>query len=203
MQALQALLLDLDGVLRLWDRANTQQAESLGALPAGAIHATAFAPDLLQPAITGQIDDPTWRSRVAERLATRHPQADAELAVSQWSKPVGRVDHQVLEIVRSVRSRATVVLVTNATSRLPADLHALGLDTEFDHIVNSADLGYSKPDPRFFEAAVQMACISPQQGLFVDDNLANTEAAATFGFRTHAYVDPAGLHAAIRHWLQR
>lgn len=198
MNDVQALLIDLDGVLRLWEPDNAIQAELQGGLPAGAIFAAAFAPDLLNTVITGHVDDPTWRSMVVERLAVHHPQANATLAVSMWSESAGQVDYHVLDIVRRARKRVTVVLVTNATSRLSSDLDRLGLHGEFDHIVNSADIGAAKPGIEIFDAALQMASVSPHQAVFVDDTEANVKAASLLGFNGHLYTDPSRLDETLR-----
>jgi hypothetical protein len=45
--------------------------------------------------------------------------------LSARSSLSGRIDAQVLELVRQVRVRVRVVLVTNATKRLRIDLAAL------------------------------------------------------------------------------
>ncbi len=61
---MRAVLTDLDGVLRIWDAHNFARAEAASGLPAGALRAAAFAPDLLEPAITGRVSDGGWRERM-------------------------------------------------------------------------------------------------------------------------------------------
>ncbi|MGW7365885.1 hypothetical protein ACWGI8_21200 [Streptomyces sp. NPDC054841] len=64
-----AVLCDVDGVLRHWPAADT--LEQAHGLPVGALAGAAFAPARLQPAITGEITDEQWRSAVAADLADR------------------------------------------------------------------------------------------------------------------------------------
>ncbi len=114
--------------------------------------------------------------------------AAAAAAVDEWSASPGEVDGEVLEVLRTARSSGwRVGLLTNATTRLHDDLRRLRLDDAFDVVVNSADLGIAKPDPRVFEAAC-LSLGSPLAGCsFVDDTRVNVEAAAERGLRVHLY----------------
>ncbi|MFJ9550234.1 hypothetical protein [Streptomyces erythrochromogenes] len=62
-----AVLCDIDGVIRHWPAA--EPLERANGLRPGALAAAAFAPDRLQPAVTGEISDEQWRSAVAADLA--------------------------------------------------------------------------------------------------------------------------------------
>ncbi|MEZ4865460.1 MAG: HAD-IA family hydrolase [Caldilineaceae bacterium] len=199
---IRALLTDLDGVLRLWPSAHERTLEQNWGLPAGAIRQAAFAPELLLPAITGQVTDGAWRTTVAERLANTFahltPSLDAVQLVQAWSAPCGEVDLGMLELLRRCRTKVTLVLVTNATSRLPADLQQLGLAAEFDHVVNSSAVGYSKPDRQIFDAALAAAKVTAAEALFVDDSAANVAAAMQLGISGHHYRELALLQGELK-----
>ena len=62
-----ALLVDLDGVLRRWP--DMEDLDLAHDLPAGTLAAAAFAPARLRPAITGDCTDGQWRAAVAADLA--------------------------------------------------------------------------------------------------------------------------------------
>ena len=142
---IRALLIDLDGVVRLWRADDDARAEQLAGLPAGAILEAAFADDLLPLVTTGHITDEAWRKHVGTNLAKSFPKAKVTQAVEVWSESPGEVDSDVLSLIRACRHTTRIVLVTNATSRLPKDLERLGLLGEFDHIVNSSEVGCFKP----------------------------------------------------------
>lgn len=144
---IQALLIDLDGVLRIWNPERDRQTEQIAGLPAGALRQALFAPDILTPAITGQITDETWRRTIADRLRVQFPTADADRAVARWSESSGEIDTAVLEVVRACRKKVPIVLISNATSRLPYDLEQLSIVGEFDYIINSSAVGAIKPHP--------------------------------------------------------
>lgn len=197
---MQALLIDLDGVIRLWDPQVDLVIEQACGLPPGALRQAAFAPDLLTAAITGQYRDEEWRHLVVQRLCITYPAPAAERVVQLWSKGFGAINAPVLELVRLCRQRVKVVLVTNATSRLAADLQQLGLVDEFDFIVNSSEIGYAKPQPEIFQAALARVGCNATAALFVDDSAGNVAAAQQLGLVGHLYQTVAALETALRRY---
>ena len=57
----------------------------------------------------------------------------------------------------------------------------------FDHIIISADLKLSKPDPAFYQMACARAEIDPKSAFFIDDSMANVQAAQAFGIDAFWY----------------
>ena len=193
MAAARALLIDLDGVIRVWNPADDRCAERIGGLPHGTLTRAAFSPDLLLPAITGGMSDARWRERIVERLRSEFPGADAGRAVRAWSEGAGGVDPEVIALVRSVRRAGRVVLVTNATSRLPEDLRRLGIDGDFDAVVNSASVGVVKPRREIYATALASAAVPAGHALFVDDAPGNVVAARELGMAGHLYLGAVDL----------
>ncbi len=184
---IKAVLFDLDGVIRIWDPRLVQAAEDEARLPRGAIFAAAFSPDLLEPAITGRVTDEVWRRQVSESLQQQFPGSDGELAVQLWSEPTGDVDTEMLSLVKNCRSSCTVMLISNATTRLRSDLEALGITGEFDYIINSSEVGFAKPDHRVFSSALGRIGLLPAEALFIDDSMSHVQAAHAMGLCVHHY----------------
>lgn len=184
---IKALLTDLDGVIRIWHPSQDSDAESAVGLPTGAIKRVAFAADLLLPAITGQLTDQAWREQIVTTLQQEYPTLDVARAVAIWSEPCGEVDWRVLELLRRVRRHCPICLVTNATTRLSADLAQLGILGEFDQIINSSTVGWAKPQPTIFQAALQTLAVPVNATLFVDDTIKNVTAAQSLGIVGHHY----------------
>lgn len=197
---MKILLVDLDGVLRVWPASVDRGIEARYALPAGSIHAAAFADERLLPAITGQVSDDEWRAATADALAALHPGRDALAAVRAWSESPGELVHEHVELVRRCRARARVVLATNATTRLDEDLRALGIADAFDAIASSAAIGHAKPDPRFYRAAVRLAGAPGCDVFTVDDKRPNVEAAEALGMAGHVHASSEGLRRALERW---
>ncbi|MFW5470947.1 HAD family hydrolase [Knoellia sp. CPCC 206435] len=193
---IKVLLLDLDGVLRIWDSSHTARVERNYGLPAGALSRAAFDPDRFVPALIGAVDDGTWRSSVVHALAVDHGDV-AQAAVSDWMLPVGRVDPEVLEVVRHARTMAKVVLLTNATTRLVDDLEQLGLVDEVDGVVSSTDLGLAKPDPDAFSRAALRSRLMFSEIAYVDASRENIATAEILGITSHLYEDVEGLSTFV------
>jgi putative hydrolase of the HAD superfamily len=190
----RALLVDLDGVIRHFPAPHAIEREAR--LPAGAILAAAFAPARLTPAITGLVSDEQWRAQVAGELQALYPASDAAGAVRRWSG-TGQLDAAVLDLVRRARRRALIVLVTNATSRLGADLDVLGLTPELDVVVSSALIGVAKPSAAYFRRALELAGVAAAEALFVDDSERNVDAARALGIASLRFTDPLALEREL------
>ncbi|MGI5504671.1 HAD-IA family hydrolase [Lentzea sp. CA-135723] len=159
------LLLDLDGVLR-----------SFPPLPPE-VTAVAFEPSLLLRAVTGEITDEQWR-------------VEAGFPVS-----VGEVITEALALVRVARRQCFVALLTNATTRLEADLSTLGLDAEVDAVFNSARLGLAKPDPAIYRRVLDE--LGYTSGVFCDDSPVNVAAARAAGLDGVHVPDTAALRTVL------
>ena len=75
-------------------------------------------------------------------------------------------------------------LITNATTRLDEHLDKLRLTTEFDHVFNSSEMGFAKPDVQIFELACDRLGLTPSDVVFVDDSPSHVEAAASVGINS-------------------
>ncbi|WP_367135231.1 HAD family hydrolase [Saccharothrix sp. HUAS TT1] len=193
MSAPSLLLLDLDGVLRRFPPDGP--VEDRFGLPRGTLARVSFS--LSGPATAGRATDGEWRAAVRRQLAVEglSPERAAD-AVAAWTR-AGEVIPEALELVRRVRERCRVALLSNATDRLPDDLAALGLDREVDAVVSSARLGVAKPSPEAFRRALRVLQHSPSGTLFCDDNATNAEAARTVGIDAVHTPDFPALHGAL------
>jgi len=79
----------------------------------------------------------------------------------------------------------TAVIVSNHIWELPAIASALGLDLYIEAVLTSARIGYRKPHPRIFEAALALIPgIAPGEVLFVGDSAtADVEGPRAAGMR--------------------
>ena len=65
------------------------------------------------------------------------------------------------------------------------------LETRFDAVVISCEVGLAKPDPRIFR--LERLGLSAGAALFVDDRADNVQAAAGVGLRTLRFEGPDAL----------
>jgi len=112
----RALLIDMDGVLRIFDPAIVNAVERKYGLSAGTLWHTASRVAPMHLALTGRITHDEWMAEVARAL-------DAPEAVAEWNRYHGRIDPVVRHVVATVRAAGyPVALGTNATDRLDSDL---------------------------------------------------------------------------------
>ncbi|MFJ5230655.1 HAD-IA family hydrolase [Kitasatospora sp. NPDC088391] len=191
-----AVLCDLDGVVRVW--ADLAEVDAAFGLAPGTVGGAAFRAGRLLPAITGVVTDRQWREAVAgDLVAVCGSAGRAREVVAAWGRQPSRVDAEVVALLGAVRRSVPVVLVSNATDRLEADLAALGLDAEVDAVVNTARIGFAKPDARVFAAAAAAAGVPVERCLFVDDTAGHVAAAVALGMHGHHHRGADGLRAAL------
>jgi HAD superfamily hydrolase (TIGR01509 family) len=80
------------------------------------------------------------------------------------------VPDAVLPAIQALRERGLrIVVVSNANGTLRAHLDRLGLTARFDVVLDSADEGVEKPDPRFFEIALEKSGAARDTTIHVGD----------------------------------
>jgi HAD superfamily hydrolase (TIGR01509 family) len=89
-------------------------------------------------------------------------------------------------------------VLSNGTTRLRRDLHALDLHDEFDVIFNTAELGVAKPDPDVFHLVLDQLGVRSQDALFIDDLAPNVDGARSVGLRSHRHTDRHGTVRFLR-----
>ena len=67
----------------------------------------------------------------------------------------------------------------------------------FQDMVISGEVGVIKPDPRIFHLLLQKVARPAEQCLLIDDSPANIAAAASLGFQTIRFQDPAQLASEL------
>lgn len=193
----EAVVFDLDGVIRHWNDDELDEMEAAFGLPPRAILSVAFSEELGPAAVTGRLTYRQWMDAIRSRVLADHGDGVVG-ALDAWEANVGRVDTDMLRLLGAVRSEVTVALLSNGTTRLRRDLHVLDLLDEFDVVFNTAELGIAKPDPAVFELVCGHLGVAPAAALFVDDLPENVEGATTAGLRAHRHADPSSTAAFLR-----
>ena len=67
----------------------------------------------------------------------------------------------------------------------------------FDGYFVSSLEGVMKPDPRYFELALERFGLAPEEAFFADDKLPNVEAAGALGVQAVLFREPAGLREEL------
>ncbi|MEU2287432.1 HAD-IA family hydrolase [Streptomyces sp. NPDC013178] len=192
-----AVLCDVDNVIRNFDSTHLEALERTAGLAEGTTKKVAFAPEAVDPLLLGRITEQEWVESIARGLAGLVDEETGWALGTALLESPFHADEAVVTLLRRARVRVPLVLVSNATLGLERDLDALGLAELADHVVNSARVGLAKPDPRILALGAERAGVRPGRCLFVDDTLENVEAAAALGMTAVHFREAADLERAL------
>lgn len=189
-RSLDAIVFDLDGVIRHYDRVHEAEIERRHGLAPGTMVATAFGGDVGRDFMCGRLD----HDRFADRLAVL---LGSEAAAREFVAMRAEVDPEAVALVRALQERMPVALLTNGSLRTSQELEEAGLHDAFHHVFNSAVTGVPKPAARAYLNVVEALGTAPTSTAFVDDLPANVAGAVVAGLVGHLYVGLADLRAFL------
>jgi 2-haloacid dehalogenase len=182
MKTYRGFLLDADNTLFDYDRG---EAEALEETCRAAVPRVPFAQ---AQAAYRRINAGYWKrleegavtfdalkvGRFADLLEELHapgdPRAVSDAYLSSLSRRAYCLPH-ARETVQELSRRAVLCLVTNGLSAVQRGrIRASGLEGCFTAILISEEAGCAKPDPRFFQAAVDALRLDPADVVCVGDN---------------------------------
>lgn len=144
-----------------------------------------------------QTDQVYWESFFLELLHGR-PSATplvAELVLrARTSAHWDRVLPGTREVLLQLRSEYLLGVISNSDGRIHQALERVGLADCFSLIVDSAVVGYRKPDPRIFQAALQKAGAEPSRSMYLGDIYSADYAASRKSGMQAVLMDVAGVY---------
>lgn len=82
------------------------------------------------------------------------------------------MDEDMINIINSIKTKVKVAIITNgSTQRQKAKIINAGLNSCFEVIIISEEVGLRKPDKRIFELALKRLNVQPESAFFVGDNI--------------------------------
>lgn len=127
------------------------------------------------------------------KLANR-PISDTEIDYV-WNAMVKTIPDEKLQLLCELKKKYAVYLLSNTNqlhweyaSNRVFRYEGMKRDDFFDKIFLSFQMHLAKPNPEIFAKALDEANIKPEETLFIDDSLANCEAAASVNLNTAHYI---------------
>jgi 2-haloacid dehalogenase len=104
-----------------------------------------------------------------------------------------------VEILAELRTRGTPLYSLSNFSAETFPLASARFDflRWFRGMVISGEVGVIKPDPRIYEMMLARFAIDPRRTVYIDDVLANAEAARPFGIHGIHFTTPTALRAEL------
>ena len=112
MHSIEAILTDLDGVIRHWKSDAIHKKEIECGFEPGVLYSICFKENLLSQVVTGQISDDEWRNRVQTKLARSISESSAKELVDIWTHAEIYIDQTVIEIYKHHYPDAKLILAT-------------------------------------------------------------------------------------------
>jgi len=98
-----------------------------------------------------------------------------------------------VETLAALRERGFILLViSNFDSRLLPILNGLGIVSQFESVVISSQVGFAKPAPEIFQAALGLYRLKPEEALHVGDSPDKDAAGASAAGLTGVLLDRSG-----------
>jgi putative hydrolase of the HAD superfamily len=106
------------------------------------------------------LEEPERRRAAARGVAEEHRRANL------WSERA----EGAAEVLATLRGRGyRIAVVSNADGRVRGLLESAGLSPLLEFVVDSAEVGVEKPDPRIFHAATERLGLPPSECAYVGD----------------------------------
>jgi 2-haloacid dehalogenase len=141
-----------------------------------------------------------WAAAI-ELLVAAHPERREliEAFHRRWPEMVAGEIRGTVEVLAELRGAGIrLVALSNWSSEtFPVARSRFDFLEWFEGIVISGDVGVNKPDRRIFEHLVEQFSIEPNTALFIDDTLANVDAAKALGFRVIEFTDARALRVDL------
>lgn len=141
-----------------------------------------------------------FAQNIAERIALYPDQAELiEAWWARWPEMFSGAIAETEAVIEGLHARGVpLYALTNMSTEAWPGVRAMSPAFDrFIEVVVSGDLGLIKPDPAIYRVALERMGRRAEEVLFIDDSLANIEAAAALGFRVHHFTDPLALRPQL------
>jgi putative hydrolase of the HAD superfamily len=195
----RAVFFDFGGVVARLDRELLAAFERRHGLEQGSFLRALYTIPEWKAVEVGEGSEDAWMEAAKRKLdefAGRVLPEIGEERTTMWRT----LDEDVVELIRRLRPRYGVGLLSNATYRLERELHDYhGIGDLFKVIVNSSRVGIAKPDARIYRLAAERMGVEPFACVHIDDLAHNVEGARQAGFQG---IHHRGDYAALERELQ-
>lgn len=119
--------------------------------------------------------------------------------MNYWFDAENHIDKRIVEAVEKIKkSGIKCYLATNQERYRTQYLrNEMGFSKIFDEVFSSAEVGYKKPQPEFFEYILKEIGLNKDEIQFWDDTEKNIQGAKEFGFDAQLYQNFEGFAANL------
>lgn len=186
--SVKAVIFDLGGVLVRTEYQAPRQhlAERLG-MEYDDLVKLVFESPTAQQATVGEITAAEHWATVMKRL--KRPAAELQSIRDEFFAG-DIVDHELLDLIRSLRGDYKIGLISNAFDDLRPFILREKFDDAFDQMIISAEVGVAKPSAKIYDIALERLQVRAKEAVFVDDFYENIEGCEKVGIKGIHFKDP-------------
>ena len=170
----------------------------LGLAP-GVLNRVMFGSEAWQEVLVGRKSLDDYWLEIGPALGLQTPEEIQAFRQRYFSDE--EINEGVLELIRDLRGRYALAVLSNAPPRLTkwlADWKILDL---FDVVVCSGDEGVVKPDPAIYQRTLARLGVAPEEAVFIDDSWGHVEAARALGLHAVHFTTAEALAAELERLL--
>lgn len=188
---LSYIIFDLGGVIIDLDVDATYQAfAEISGKTKDEVELIAAEAEFFKKYERGEIDDPTFRAHLREELEFNGEEALLDEAWNAMLGPIAQERFRKLELLDKqydlfVMSNTNEIHVRRFFKIAGHSSPNKGFYDYFKQVYLSQEVGARKPELEAWQVILNDHELSPQEGLFIDDNPNNVKAAASLGLRTY------------------
>lgn len=147
-----------------------------------------FIHDILAQASRGLISQIDFREAIAAKL---------NISLEDWNKAVvacEQLNEELIAQIKRIKPHYKTAILSNVNSGvLQRKIKPEILDNYFDVIVESAEVGFMKPDTQIYLHTAEQLGVRADECIFIDDNPWFVEAATSVGMRGIVYENFAQM----------
>ncbi len=194
----RAVIFDFGGVVMDMGWAQMAELERRYGLPDGSMRRSLYRTPEWAEIQIGRGSRAAYQAAV-ERELERCAGRPVPECYAEWRALIRGLNADVVELVKALRRRCKVALLSNADDRLESVLEErYGIAHLFDPLINSARVGLAKPDPAIYRLAAERVGEPASACIFIDDLPRNAEAATAAGMHGIAFTGYDALAAELR-----
>ena len=145
---------------------------------------------MAQAIALGKLSPQEFVEQINRRFGTSVAPADV---VSWFGPELAVVFPEVPGLIASLKGHYGLAILSNTFFGHWDYFIAMDLARQFDALIASHLIGFCKPDPRAYRAALDRMGATAAETVFVDDLAENVQAARALGFTTFQSTTPAEL----------
>jgi putative hydrolase of the HAD superfamily len=200
VMTIKAIMLDIDGVLIVHPDVSGWSVDlerDLG-ISAATLQSAFFLPHW-EDIVHGRA---SLRERLGPVLQELRPEVTCDALIDYWFREDAHVNAALLAEISAIRANGTEVHLATVQEHERAHYlwHALDFRNQFDGLHYAAELGCAKPAAGFYRSIEHRTGFAPQDLFFIDDKIANIEAARSCGWAAALWTgaDPIGALAPLK-----